>query len=131
MSERFERLLTAMNIIALVVVLAYAVRDFVLPPMARAYYGSEYKQLVFECDNVMREHFIAKNRARSHPSPDASRVLDAAEVGLLTCHKYDALRKRLIRLGVNENELALLGLEAIEEKADDVRAFVETHEIRY
>ena len=30
-----------------------------------------------------------------------------------------------------KGELASLGIEAIEEKARDVRTFVETHEIRY
>jgi hypothetical protein len=34
-------------------------------------------------------------------------------------------------LGVNEESLAMIGIEAIEEKSNDVRNFVKTHEIRY
>jgi hypothetical protein len=41
------------------------------------------------------------------------------------------MRKKLISWGLTENDLAQIGLEAIEEKANDVRTFVKTHEIKY
>ena len=65
------------------------------------------------------------------PTEETIRNLEAAEIGLITCHDYDKLRKKMIGWGVTENELATLGLEAIEKRATDVRTFVEIHEIRY
>lgn len=131
MNERSHKILTALNIVALVILFAYAARDLVIPVVAESLYRDRYKEMVFQCDNVMREHFIAKNQVLSAPSPDAFTQLHAAEVGLLTCHDYDVMRKQLISWGVSENRLAQIGLEAIEERAKDVRTFVETHEIRY
>lgn len=126
-----QRVLTVFNVVALMVIFVLGFRDLALPTLARLYYEDEYKELMFQCDNVMREHFIAKSQARVAPSPDTMRTLQASEVGLMTCNDYDTLRKRLLVLGLDENQLAQLGLEAIEEKANDIRIFVETHEIRY
>lgn len=126
-----RKALTVLNIVALVIIFAYAAKAFVVPALARFYYKDEYKELVFQCDNVMRDHFIAKSQALAVPSDQTMRTLRAAEVGLLTCHDYDVLRKRLVVFGVDESQLSELGLEAIEEKANDIRAFVQTHEIRY
>jgi hypothetical protein len=123
--------LTILNIAALSVVFFVFARQFVVPFIAERIYKDSYKELMFKCDNVMRDHFIAKNRVLASPSDEAIKILHAAEVGLSTCHDYDMLRKRLISLGVSENELSKLGLEAIEEKANDVHFFVENHEIRY
>lgn len=131
MSERWNKLLTVLNVVALAVIFFYAAKDLAMPFAAEALYRDRYKELVFQCDNVMRDHFIAKNQVLTAPSPEAFNQLRAAEVGLLTCHDYDVLRKKLIALGLSENRLAQIGLEAIEERAKDVRTFVETHEIRY
>lgn len=131
LNTRHEVILRVLNVVALVVVFAYGIVDFIVPRVAEAYYETRYKTLVFSCDNVMREHFIAKSEATEAPSADAFRSLHAAEVGLTACHEYDKLRKRLISFGVSENRLAQIGLEAIEEKGKDVKQFVQTHEIRY
>jgi sigma54-dependent transcription regulator len=101
------------------------------PMFAVWIYGDEYKTLVFKCDNVMRDHYVAKARLVNEPSEANVQGLKAAEVGLVTCHDYDHLRKRMQRFGLNDHDLSMLGIEAIEEKAEDVRAFVRTHEIRY
>lgn len=131
MSEWSQKILPTLNILALIILFAYAAKDLVIPIAAESFYRDRYKEMVFLCDNVMREHFIAKNQVLSAPSPEAFTQLRAAEVGLLTCHDYDVFRKKLVTLGVSENRLAQIGLEAIEERAKDVRTFVETHEIRY
>jgi hypothetical protein len=123
--------LVALNVVAAVSVVAIAAKLVVVPMIGKRLYAEQYKTLVFQCDEVMREHFIARTKARTAPSEESIRELRAAEVSLLTCHDYDKLRKRLQTLGVSDAELASLGLEAIEEKAKDVRQFVETHEIRY
>jgi hypothetical protein len=101
-------------------------------PIAASYVWKEdYKRLVFACDHAMRDHFVAKQLMVAKPSDMAVRNLKAAEVGLSQCHDYDKLRKRLRKLGVSDSRLAEIGLEAVEEKAKDIRKFVETHEIRY
>jgi len=49
----------------------------------------------------------------------------------LTCHDYDKLRKKMIMWGLDQDDLSMLGLETMEEKAYDLRTFVETHEFKY
>ncbi len=86
---------------------------------------------MFQCDHVMREHFIAKQLVVVSPSDKAIKNLEASEVGLLSCHEYDKLRKQLLSYGASEMQLSMIGLEVMEEKAKDVQRFVEIHEIRY
>lgn len=126
-----DRLLVLLNIVASFSVIAIAVQLVGAPNAAVVLWGERYKELVFECDNVMRDHLIAKNRISRDSSEVAVGQLSAAEVGLLTCHEYDRLRKKMLIWGVAEAKLADLGLSAIEASARDVRQFVRTHEIRY
>ena len=126
-----KRILIATNLLAALVIIAWGVHRFIAPVVAIAVYGDEYKELMFQCDQVMREHFIAKQMVLATPTDETIRNLEAAEIGLTACHEYDKLRKKMIGWGVTENELASIGLEAIEERATDIRKFVEIHEIRY
>ena len=126
-----KRLLIAANLLAALVVIVWGADRYIAPMIAVAVYGDEYKEKMFQCDHVMREHFIAKQLVLAAPTEETIRNLEAAEIGLTTCHDYDKLRKKMIGWGVKENELASLGLEAIEKRATDVRKFVEIHEIRY
>jgi hypothetical protein len=123
--------LVVLNILAALSVIGIAAKLVAVPIIAKYAYKERYKELVFQCDEVMRGHFIAKNKALNAPSDQSIKELRAAEVSLLSCHDYDKLRKRLQTLGLSEGDLGGLGIEAIEEKAKDVRHFVETHEIRY
>ncbi len=123
--------LVVLNILAAISLIGIAAKYVAVPMIAKQAYKERYKELMFQCDEVMRSHFIAKNKVLTAPSEDSIRELRAAEVSLLSCHDYDKLRKRLQTLGLSDAELASLGIEAIEEKAKDVRHFVETHEIRY
>lgn len=126
-----KRLLIAANLLAALVVIVWGAERYIAPIIAIATYGDKYKEMMFQCDYVMREHFIAKQLVLAAPTEETIRNLEAAEIGLTTCHDYDKLRKKMIGWGVKENELASLGLEAIEKRATDVRTFVEIHEIRY
>lgn len=126
-----KKLLTVLNVLALLVIFSLFAKEVAVPRIGEHLYKAEYKDLMFQCDNVMRDHFIAKSEVLISPSPQAIKKLHAAEVGLLTCHEYDVLRKKLISFGIDENELARIGLEVIEEQAKDVHSFVQTHEIRY
>lgn len=109
----------------------YGAIEYLLPPIAAHTYRAEYQEKMFQCDHVMREHFIAKMAVEHAPNEATVRNLEAAEVGLLACQDYDKIRKWLLTLGISEAKLGLMGVEALEARSKDVRRFVEIHEIRY
>ena len=102
-----------------------------MPAVASGLWAEDYKDLMYECDNAMREHFIAKKAVEFSPSAGSVALLNAAELSLMSCHDYDKLRKRLISWGLDGNALSVIGLEAIEEKAYELQHFVQIHEFRY
>ena len=126
-----SRALRYANGVAVVIIVLIAGDQYAAPKIAQAVYADEYKALVFQCDQVMRDHFIAKQMVLASTTDETIRNLEAAELGLTTCHRYDVVRKEMLRWGLSENDLARIGLQAIERHAVDVRTFVEIHEIRY
>lgn len=96
-----------------------------------AFYQDRYADLVFQCDHAMRSHFIARSQAGLHPDAAHATLLAESEVALIDCHDYDMFRKHLLRLGLTEDDLAAMQLEAIERRGQDVREIVRIHEIRY
>jgi len=126
-----KRLLVIGNALAIVLVASYGVAEYGAPVVAAHLWREDYKDLMFKCDQVMREHYIAKRAVELSPTPDAVRNLEATELGLLDCHDYDKLRKRMLVWGLNEDQLASIGLDALEEKQYELRRFIEIHEIRY
>ena len=124
-------LLAKANIVALAVAFAAAGSFYLRPLVAEELWAEAYKDAMFSCDQVMREHLIAKTAVEIDVSAQSIKNLQAAEVGLLDCHEYDKLRKKLISWGNDSNDLSRLGLQALEEKAYDLQRFVEIHEIRY
>lgn len=105
--------------------------DYPLKLAISHYYQKDFGQHVFQCDNAMREHFIAKSRVGQLPSTETLQALQSAEVGLIDCHEYDKFRKKLISLGLKDSDLASMGLVAIESKRVDLQTLVREHEIRY
>ncbi|MDH5231544.1 MAG: TIGR03982 family His-Xaa-Ser system protein [Gammaproteobacteria bacterium] len=99
--------------------------------IVKTYYETEYSNYVFKCDQVMREHFVAKQMVATSPNDDNVSLLVQAEIGLIDCQDYDLLRKKLLSYGLEESDLSEMGLKAIELKAKDIRKVVEIHEIRY
>lgn len=128
---KFDKYLIALNVLASIACISLALKYIAAPYAVSGIYKERYKELVFACDNVMRDHLIAKNKVVNEKSEQSIRQLKAAELGLLTCDDYDRLRKKMIDLGVSEGRLSMYGLEAIEEKSEDVRTFVRTHEFKY
>lgn len=128
---RAKTALIFLNFGAAFVIVAWGVYAFISPRIAIVLYKADYHSRMFECDHVMREHFIAKQLVLAKTDETTVRNLEAAEVGLTACHAYDKLRKKLLIWGLSEEQLAAIGLEAIEKHATDVRKFVEIHEIRY
>jgi len=119
------------NLFALLMIFVVAGKEYILPYASKIYYANDYKRLMFRCDNVMRDHFIAKNKVLNEINDENIKNLESAEIGLVECHDYDKLRKKLLIIGLSDYELGELGLEAIEENAKDVQLFVKTHEIKY
>lgn len=97
----------------------------------RYFYQERYSELVFKCDEAMRQNFIAKARAVKAPTEQNAGLLRASDISLIDCHDYDNFRKRLGSLGLTQDELGLMGLTAIEHKAADTRDLVRFHEVRY
>ena len=128
---KFDKYLIALNVLASIACISLAFKYIAVPYAVSSIYKERYKELVFACDNVMRDHLIAKNKVVGEKSEQSIKQLNAAELGLLTCDDYDKLRKKMIDLGVSEGRLSMYGLEAIEEKSEDVRTFVRTHEFKY
>ena len=126
-----KRLLLIGNIVVICLVVSYGAVEYGAPVLATHLWREDYKNLMFKCDQVMREHYIAKRAVELSPTPETVKNLEATEIGLLDCHAYDKLRKRMLIWGLNEDQLASIGLEALEEKKYELRRFVETHEIRY
>lgn len=119
------------NIIVIFIAVAVGIYLFITPPIAVRLWGESYKTLMFNCDQSMREHYIAKKTVEHNTNQDSIRLLHATEVGLLDCHSYDKLRKKMQLWGVSEHKLSSLGLQALEEKSYELRKFVEIHEFRY
>lgn len=90
-----------------------------------------FAELTFMCDNAMRSHFLATQQLANQPNQQNVDAVEAAEIGLISCQDYDLYRKRLIRLGLRENALSEMVLEAVEERADDLSEVIRFHEIRY
>jgi hypothetical protein len=125
------RALVYLNILATISCIALAVKFLAIPSLAKVMYQEEYKSLMYNCDNAMRNHMIAKNRVIFTKTKSSIIQLKSAEMGLLECHEYDKLRKLMISKGLNHNDLSMIGLEAIEEKTEDLMKYVEIHEFKY
>jgi len=126
-----NKALITINLLAAASCVFLATKFVFQPYYAEIRYKDQFKEYVFKCDNSMREHMIAKNKFILDPNSENERILDSAEVGLLKCHEYDLLRKKMLSLGLTNDKLALYGLEAIEQGAADVREIVRIHEFRY
>lgn len=89
------------------------------------WHADEYRRLVVECDQAM--HDEAALRMAELPADKAQLLRTTGDVGLMACHEYDKLRKRLLIAGVSEHRLSLLGLEGLEVERIPVSRMVEPH----
>jgi hypothetical protein len=122
------RLATAVSqwiIAACLLVLVLA--EYGVPFAAGFYYASEYRRLAAECDHAMHDEVTL--RAGTTAATQAPALVLSGVVGLTVCHEYDKLRKRMLTLGVTEDRLALLGLEALESELIPVARMVEPHKM--
>ena len=126
-----NKLLITLNVVAAISCILLTLKVVYMPFYAKNFLADNYKELMFQCDNVMRDHMIAKNRLKHEKSSEAIRDLKASEIGLVSCHDYDKLRKTMMSWGLSSEDLSYIGLEAIEENADDLIQYVEIHEFKY
>ena len=117
-----KRLLIA-NLIAVISLLTYFLYEDYKPAIVYASQGEEYKELMYQCDHAMREHYIAKMALEVEPSDLHIKNLQSSELGLMHCHEYDKVRKSLLAKGLSSSDLQRLGLEALEEKEYELRKF--------
>ena len=80
---------------------------------------------------IQELNMIAKNRVIYEKNEQSIKDLEAAEIGLISCHDYDKLRKRMMVWGLSAEEISYIGLEAIEERTQDLMRYVEIHEFKY
>ena len=90
----------------------------------------EYGELTYLCDSAMRSHYLAKARTGANPSAETVQALERSELALIDCQDYDILQKKLTLLGLRENELGLMRLNAIEADAAGLKDVIDAHEIR-
>lgn len=115
----FSRLAIAICLVVIVIM------EYVRPIIADRYYRDEYRKLAADCDLAMHDE-AALRRGTAGSEKDPALAISAA-VGLAVCHDYDKLRKRLLILGVSEEQLALYGLEALEIEQIPVDRMVDPH----
>jgi hypothetical protein len=94
------------------------------------HYGQTYGELTRLCDSAMRSHVLTKGRLAENPTKENVDALKRSEIALIDCQDYDILQKRLMILGLRENELAYLRLLAIEADAQGLKDVIDAHEIR-
>lgn len=99
--------------------------EYVRPLVADLYYRDRYRELTLECDQAMHEE-AALRQGTTRAQKDPKLTL-SAQVGLMACHEYDKLRKRMLILGVSEEQLALHGLEALESEQIPVSRMIGPH----
>ncbi|WIE47936.1 TIGR03982 family His-Xaa-Ser system protein [Pseudomonas sp. GM17] len=99
--------------------------DYVRPLIAEYSHGDEYKRLALECDLAMHEEAALRDLIGNDPYTERLRL--SADVGMIVCHEYDLLRKKLLINGLSEDRLAMLGLEVLEVEQITVQQMVDAH----
>lgn len=103
--------------------------EYLWPKVMLWKHAEEYKLLTLQCDQAMHSEVVLRAPHQSlEVTEQQAKLLNAsADVELTVCHDYDKLRKRLLISGLTENDLALLGLEALEVERITVKRMVEPH----
>jgi hypothetical protein len=100
---------------------------FARPMIGEKLYKERYKQLAYQCDNAM--HDEAAIRSYGGEGEKANELVVSADVQLMVCHEYDKLRKRMLIMGVTDDQLALFALESIEIEQVPLERMAEPHRI--
>jgi len=99
--------------------------DYGRPLISEYRYADEYKLLALNCDLAMHEEAALRGLVGNDPQTERLRL--SADVGMMVCHDYDLLRKKLLTQGMSEDQLSMLGLEALEVEQITVQQMVDAH----
>ena len=122
------------SLVLVIFILGYylgSTSDYFYRNVLMHYHQHEYGTLMYKCDAVMKEHFIAKTKVSKSINEDEINNLLSNEISLIDCHHYDVLRKELRFKGLTDDDLSLMGLKVMEAKSIDLENLVRIHEIRY
>lgn len=114
-----------MSIFTFIVVLFMFADKYVRPYVFKVLYESEFKLLTYECDMAMHEEAAIRQYDPADEKYKGMKL--SADVGMLVCHKYDKLRKKLLIHGLTDNELALMSLDSLETEKVTVKKMVDAH----
>ena len=108
--------------------LAIVFFEYARPNIVYFAYGDEFKTLSLACDQAMHSEVSIRelNNAQVQ-NGDSLRI--SSEIELAVCHEYDKLRKKMLVYGVSEDQLALLGLEALESEQVPVSRMIKPHQM--
>jgi hypothetical protein len=104
---------------------------FVQPPLVKAVYSGQYENLVAKCDKASKDRLLAKAQPPANLAGEAKTLLHRETDEQSACDASDSMRNHLTSLGLTENDLSELGVQAMEDKEPDVSAFVQIHQFKY
>lgn len=119
---RVSQLVIAICLLIIVIV------EYLRPWVAVSLYEEDFKRLSLECDQAMHNEVALRDTYQRSDLPEALVVSGAVELAI--CHQYDKLRKRMLILGVGDERLALLSLEALETERIPLSLLVEPHQMQ-
>lgn len=95
----------------------------VLPKIAYELYKEEYMDLVLNCAFAMDSNWYIEQQNNLE-------LKTASNIELIICHEYDLARKQMLIYGVSKEELAYLGLKALEIDQIPIDKLVEQHKFK-
>ena len=105
-----KRSLIMLNAVAAVVIIFWGGHRYAAPIFVESIYGASYKELMFQCDHVMREHFIAKQLVLEAPNEETIRNLESSEIGFWKAMS----RELMVYQGFEAPDAVDLALEFLE-----------------
>ncbi len=124
-SKRLDLIRVAVNSTVALLLASIVYMEYVRPEIAVWRFEESFKSLALECDFAMTDEAAIASSTADEPRQHL--LQKSADVGLLTCHAYDKLRKTMLISGVSEAQLALMGLEALEKEGVTVSRMVAPH----
>lgn len=125
MSFVYNRLSTVALFVIALCMLFFVFDLYVRPWIAIVSYSDKYKELALSCDIAMHEEAALRQNVYDLEQMESLRL--SAEVGMMICHDYDKLRKKMLIQGVSDDRLAMIALEVLEHEQITVQQMVDAH----
>ncbi|WP_284450633.1 TIGR03982 family His-Xaa-Ser system protein [Methylophaga thalassica] len=98
--------------------------SILIPQYAKIRYSNEFKSLSIDCDIAMHNEALLRERAAQS---DNEKLYTTAQIEMIVCHKYDMTRKKMLSMGVEEDYLSYLNLEALQNQKIPLSVMIEPH----